>query len=1029
MQNNKSLIKEFYYYLKERKNYWLLPIVIMLFLCSTLLVSAAWYTGLSPVYEFELTPQNQSVDKFHNASFGHGITNISGIVGGSAISCPSANTSCMMNITNGGDINAGSTASIGFWLNWTTNSSYVFRKGTTIQYYAFMGANGTMEFTFNAPTNSMSNTGTVVSNGKDQCIVLVYNGTHQYAVINNVTDTASIKTRSGSITAQAVPVTFFSHSGGNPGTGRIDELFFSNNSMTTSDIQDFCSKQSTTTTLLNQSFYDNADNGALPSANNWSLTDYTTTVAYSNNASLQPLGGTAKLFSQNLTKYTHAFPYGVKGVFYDTYDYTNATGAAATANLVFQEDNVSFGDITAGQGANYTHYFYELPSTGTLGVGPQRTTGWHNFSIVQGNSTYVKVMVDRTVLYNGSIVPMFPNKFTSTNTNMAWYFDNLNISVMNLPVSNLWAINNQTINFSPNKIIGAYCDAATIYSSNDTSFIPLANGSINYTGNYSSFGIHYVQIGCANNEENISAITRINVTGIPINVTARQLYTNNTINSFNVTTPTENYTTTIGSTIINAASGTNNIQIAVPGNFSANASCTGTFGSLNNCTAQGIYDNRFTIGSKNFSNVNNPNFRVAVNNSQLSSISLSNQSTTNSSIVFSLLQGYYYHFYLTSSGYADQEITLLSSSSTQLYNFTLYPVNTMNITFFDENNGSIINYATVYLELISASFANNYSTTNGTLYFQSLSPATYTMRYTALNYLPRFYMLTLTNNSYNNLNLTLLKASEGTNVTITVVDDIGNPIENATVKVLKYDLTTNSYVVNQISTTNFAGVTIANVELNNEYYEFLVLYNGETVLVTTPSYVYSTSIELVVLSSAEGFPSYPTIQNATGIITYTNATSTASFTYTDVTNTITRGCLFAYKIIGGTQSFYNSTCASASSGTVLMSLENNTQWSYFLIGNVTLDGGQLPLATRIIGFDQPLPESTQKTGLFVLFLVIIVAAFISVYSIEGSVVMVGLGFLITSGIGITGIDTSVGVLIFVISIIVAGIIGWRGSAA
>jgi hypothetical protein len=171
-------------------------------------------------------------------------------VGGSAVQCASPSSSCGFNISDSGDIDPTATQTIGWWMNWTSNSTYIFRKGSTIQFYAFTSStNGTMEFGWSNDGSGQGNTGGIVSNGKNHCVVMINNGTHEYVVIDNSTDTASIKTVSGAITTSTDPFTAFSDRGGTPGSGRIDELFFSNATMSTADIQSFCSKVPVNTTV------------------------------------------------------------------------------------------------------------------------------------------------------------------------------------------------------------------------------------------------------------------------------------------------------------------------------------------------------------------------------------------------------------------------------------------------------------------------------------------------------------------------------------------------------------------------------------------------------------------------------------------------------------------------------------------------------------------------------------------------------------------------------------------------------------
>jgi hypothetical protein len=96
------------------------------------------------------------------------------------------------------------------------------------------------------------------------------------------------------------------------------------------------------------------------------------------------------------------------------------------------------------------------------------------------------------------------------------------------------------------------------------------------------------------------------------------------------------------------------------------------------------------------------------------------------------------------------------------------------------------------------------------------------------------------------MNLTLLASSSVSNVTVTVLDQAGQPISGALLVTQRYLLSTNSYVDSSSGTTNNDGQVIVPLTLGVEQYRFLVYVGGVLKLTSSPAIVYSTSMTLVV---------------------------------------------------------------------------------------------------------------------------------------------------------------------------------------
>lgn len=554
----------------------------------------------------------------------------------------------------------------------------------------------------------------------------------------------------------------------------------------------------------------------------------------------------------------------------------------------------------------------------------------------------------------------------------------------------------------------------------------LYNGVNFVTGNYNVLAYNISGGTYFNVTQSAYSFTATQTLNLPtyqalLSVSASQLFTGNAIPSFNASTGLASNTTTSGSLTLPANNGTNTVQVNVSGNYSKTLSCTVTSPlSTASCAATGIYDDLYTIGAKTSSGSSVTNFSVNVSNALLGS--LYNSSTTNGSIVFPLLQGYDYYYFVDSEGYAYANATLAANTSAQLYNFTLYVSNTINFTFRDEETMALLDYTTVTLNLISELQSYNYTTSNGTLYLELLIPETYTIRYGAAGYAERFYQFTLVDKSFSALSLYLLNSSQGNNVTINVIDFKGEPLEGYTVKVKKYDVTTNDLYINQIIETNFEGQGVISA-VSDEYYIFIVEYNNQVLLTTQKSYVYGTSITLQVPATSSGFSQLFENSAISGNVSYDSTTTTAAFRYNDATNTASQACLYAYQHTTAARTLYNSSCSTSTSGVVTVLIDNTTGYSYELQGYVTQGENEYLISSLLVTFKSQLPERTVGFSLLITFVLLVIFVFVARYSLEAAIILSGAIVLVMSVIGLQLISTDASIIVFVLSLIAAYIVG------
>lgn len=511
--------------------------------------------------------------------------------------------------------------------------------------------------------------------------------------------------------------------------------------------------------------------------------------------------------------------------------------------------------------------------------------------------------------------------------------------------------------------------------------------------------------------------TNQKIFGAFVTLTAYDLV-NNSISVFNTTSELSFNSTTTGSLQLVLKPNSTNIVTANASQYlnrsftvtttpqdTGSYNLTGFYQSVINISAFDIQDNSISNFTANFTGTYyNGSF----------------ETTNGSLLILGLFQDY--SMTVDSANYSSQTQNFTVSSTPDAYNFTLLTENSINITFYDEQTGALIDYATVTLDYLSDYQNGNTSTTNGLVSLELLTPATYTLIYDADGYDERFYLFTVVDDTYNFLNLTLLNSSESTTVTINVKDTLNNFVEGAIVKIYKFDSSTNDYTLQEVRETNFEGQTIASMLLNSPLYYFVIEYQGETVLTTTPTQVYGTTLTLIVdLVQSTGFEQIFTGFSMTGSVSFNNVTNTASFTYNDQSNTLSQSCLNIYRI-GDTRTLYNKSCSTASSGTLTATLDNVTGRTYVITGIITGSNGvEYTIDATTVSFTDTIPED--GSGLLMMFFMVILFVTALGISIEIATITAFSVPLMFTAMGLSQLTYAVTVPLMALGFVLAFIMG------
>ncbi len=462
--------------------------------------------------------------------------------------------------------------------------------------------------------------------------------------------------------------------------------------------------------------------------------------------------------------------------------------------------------------------------------------------------------------------------------------------------------------------------------------------------------------------------------------------------------------------------GTQNITVSAPGYYDLVTEQTLT--GLQNTTINlsGFYTTLLNITAVKYGG-------GAINNFTINTTGISNYYNVSTSTLTGLVQvgliNGTYTILIDAEGYAVDEINITIENISQAYEFTLFTTNSISFTFKDEVTKNLIDFETIHIELISDLFASNYSTSNGTLYVDLLSPTLYSMRYWGTSYNQKFYYFDLQNRSHTNLTLYLSNSTTSENITVTIYDEVNNLLEDAYVKVLRYDIVSNSYLQQEIIKTNFEGIAKFRGYIGTEYYKFIVEYPyGSVKKETSPSYLYSNTLSIQIETGEGIAETFYNRNDVTYSLTFNSNTNNFRYTFTDVNNIISQGCLKIYELSGLEYISYSSTCISGATGTILINVSNATGASYNAKAYVYWGSDEDFLYNLLHSFPEAF-EDNKALRLFLVSFLVIAFSFIAIWSLPLALFLAPLPLTITSIINLINFKLEYAIGLQIIGILLA----------
>lgn len=342
----------------------------------------------------------------------------------------------------------------------------------------------------------------------------------------------------------------------------------------------------------------------------------------------------------------------------------------------------------------------------------------------------------------------------------------------------------------------------------------------------------------------------------------------------------------------------------------------------------------------------------------------------------------------------------------------------INLTLIDQMNGN--NLVGVDVDVISDTVTREYTDVSRNEILNGLPNEFITIRHKADGYIERLYYINITTYSNQDLNVYELNDTISSNITFTVYDSTHDGVEGAYVYLLCYFIENNSYITVEMAKSNSEGAATFSGALNTEFCKYQVYYPFATLKTTTaPDYLRSVSPYTQISLTDTIGDVFDRSNDIESNLTFNNVTHNFRLDFINVVGSQETVQLKAYKLYNGEKTLLNSSTAVATAGTVLTNIGTPVNGTIYLAeASILVDNKEQPLNTADKVYE--IPNPFKLYGLFMVLMMLILAAVIAYFSIIIALVLVGLIPLTATLVKVVPLSLlPVSVGIFVLSIIVA----------
>jgi hypothetical protein len=334
--------------------------------------------------------------------------------------------------------------------------------------------------------------------------------------------------------------------------------------------------------------------------------------------------------------------------------------------------------------------------------------------------------------------------------------------------------------------------------------------------------------------------------------------------------------------------------------------------------------------------------------------------------------------------------------------------NTVNIYIYNEVTKELLNGTNVSINMISNVVNQTGSTTNGTLTFTGILDGDYTIRHTADGWGLRDQYQTIQANGTLSISLYLINDSYRGNVVVTVTDTRTNELPGSIIKLTRYYGSCNCYETVEMATTKDDGTALMSAQLYDAFYRWIIEYDGVTrYITTTPESLYPDTSGLAkkffqIDINNNIYTTYNLIEGVTSSVTYNNATSTLTYTWSDSTGVVTAGCLIA-EYANGSHYSRISNCGTGGSGSVLLTLPDTANKDYRWIARLNTTATYGPTFPDLTGaVERSLPFRFGVLGGFVYLALLTGGVFLFSFSAFAVIVYVAIMLIVSAVLHFSG---------------------------
>lgn len=338
-----------------------------------------------------------------------------------------------------------------------------------------------------------------------------------------------------------------------------------------------------------------------------------------------------------------------------------------------------------------------------------------------------------------------------------------------------------------------------------------------------------------------------------------------------------------------------------------------------------------------------------------------------------------------------------------LDNCSTYTIKALNFSLFDEVSLARINGTLAgFFNITNTGKLFNLSWSSNTSFGLCISPNDANVsvmsqaEYASPGYVTRTYYMYDTRLDNVTDQVSLYLNTNASLVVLAVTDQDDSAVQDVYIYIQAYDITTNSFKTVQVVKTDFRGQAYPALTLYTQWYKFLLVYKGNTVLETDATKLLTSTLNFRISLVEDELASFTASHDVSCSVSWNNATKNFEFVFVNPASTDVTALLEVIKQDAYSTTMINSSTLTASSGTILVgigSMENKTY-----VGKGTIDGYicGTPASTSFGGAWQ----QTGSNGLLLAILLLVAIVCIMSWSPTISIIALLVGVVLAFMMGI-----------------------------